>query len=97
MKDARCKSLNINEAWNDYISDATTGTFKTNKTSTLKNEKLLPSNFLYLYLFFYVYMNSDDGTLGPKHAARAVFTNGPKGPGPSAANFQGWHIKKNRV
>jgi hypothetical protein len=29
---------------------------------------------------------------------RAVFTHGPKGPGPRAANFQGQHIKKkNRV
>jgi hypothetical protein len=27
---------------------------------------------------------------------RAVFTHGPKGPGPRAANFQGRHIKKNR-
>jgi hypothetical protein len=26
---------------------------------------------------------------------RAVFTHGPKGPRPRAANFQGWHIKKN--
>jgi hypothetical protein len=26
--------------------------------------------------------------------ARAVFTHGPKGPGPRAANFQGQHIKK---
>jgi hypothetical protein len=25
---------------------------------------------------------------------RAVFTHGPKGPGPRAANFQGRHIKK---
>jgi hypothetical protein len=25
---------------------------------------------------------------------RAVFMHGPKGPGPRAANFQGWHIKK---
>jgi hypothetical protein len=24
---------------------------------------------------------------------RAVFKHGPKGPGPRAANFQGWHIK----
>ena len=24
----------------------------------------------------------------------AVFTHGPQGPGPRAANFQGWHIKK---
>jgi hypothetical protein len=27
---------------------------------------------------------------------RAVFTHGPKGPGPRVANFQGRHIKKNR-
>jgi hypothetical protein len=27
-------------------------------------------------------------------AGRAVFTHGPKGPGPRAANFQRWHIKK---
>jgi hypothetical protein len=27
---------------------------------------------------------------------RAVFTNGPKGLGPSAAYFEGLHIKKNR-
>ena len=26
----------------------------------------------------------------------AVFTHGPQGPGPRAANFQGRHIKKNR-
>jgi hypothetical protein len=26
---------------------------------------------------------------------RAVFTHGPKGPWPRAANFQGRHIKKN--
>jgi hypothetical protein len=26
--------------------------------------------------------------------SRAVFTHGPKGPGPRAANFQGRHIKK---
>ena len=26
--------------------------------------------------------------------ARPVFTHGPLGPGPRAANFQGWHIKK---
>jgi hypothetical protein len=25
---------------------------------------------------------------------RAVFTHGPKGPGPRAANFQGQHLKK---
>jgi hypothetical protein len=25
---------------------------------------------------------------------RAIFTHGPKGPGPKAANFQGRHIKK---
>jgi hypothetical protein len=25
---------------------------------------------------------------------RAVFTHGPKGPGPRTANFQGWHTKK---
>jgi pyridoxine/pyridoxamine 5'-phosphate oxidase len=25
---------------------------------------------------------------------RAIFTHGPKGPEPRAANFQGWHIKK---
>ena len=25
---------------------------------------------------------------------RPVFTHGPSGPGPRAANFQGWHIKK---
>jgi pyridoxine/pyridoxamine 5'-phosphate oxidase len=25
---------------------------------------------------------------------RAIFTYGPKGPGPRAANFQGRHIKK---
>jgi hypothetical protein len=27
-------------------------------------------------------------------AVRAVFTHGPKGPGPREANFQGRHIKK---
>jgi len=27
-------------------------------------------------------------------ATRPVFTHGPPGPGPRAANFQGWHIKK---
>jgi len=27
-------------------------------------------------------------------ASIAVFTHGPKGPGPRAANFQGRHIKK---
>jgi hypothetical protein len=29
-----------------------------------------------------------------KVAPRAVFTHGPKGPGPRVANFQGRHIKK---
>jgi hypothetical protein len=29
--------------------------------------------------------------------SRAVFTHGPKGPGPRAANFQGRHIKKNEI
>jgi hypothetical protein len=29
-----------------------------------------------------------------KKISRAVFTHGPKGPGPRAANFQGRHIKK---
>jgi hypothetical protein len=29
------------------------------------------------------------------HVWRAVFTHGPKGPGPMASNFQGLHIKKN--
>jgi hypothetical protein len=28
---------------------------------------------------------------------RAVFTHGPNGPGPRAANFQGWHIKKKLI
>jgi hypothetical protein len=28
--------------------------------------------------------------------ARAVFTHGPKEPGPRAANFQWWHVKRNR-
>jgi hypothetical protein len=28
------------------------------------------------------------------HTAIAVFTHGPQGPGPRAANFQGRHIKK---
>jgi len=30
-------------------------------------------------------------------AARTVFTHGPPGPGPRAANFQGRHIKKSRL
>jgi hypothetical protein len=34
---------------------------------------------------------------GSRDIARAVFTHGPKGPEPRAANFQGRHIKKNRV
>jgi hypothetical protein len=29
--------------------------------------------------------------------SRAVFTHGPKGPWPRAANFQGRHIKKSRL
>jgi hypothetical protein len=29
-----------------------------------------------------------------KATCRAVFTHGPKGPGPRAENFQGRHIKK---
>jgi hypothetical protein len=28
---------------------------------------------------------------------RAVFTHGPQGPGPRAANFQGRHIKKKEI
>jgi hypothetical protein len=30
-------------------------------------------------------------------ADKSVFTHGPKGPGPRAANFQGRHIKKSRL
>jgi hypothetical protein len=32
--------------------------------------------------------------LSTRVVVRAVFTHGPKGPGPRAANFQGRHIKK---
>ena len=31
---------------------------------------------------------------GSVHVSRPVFTHGPPGPGPRAANFQGRHIKK---
>jgi hypothetical protein len=37
---------------------------------------------------FNIYVHKSSGTV------RAVFTYGPKGPGPRAANFQGRHIKK---
>jgi hypothetical protein len=37
-------------------------------------------SYIYIYIYIYIY--------------RAVFTHGPNGPGPRAANFQGRHIKK---
>jgi hypothetical protein len=37
---------------------------------------------------------SGKGLMSVVDASRAVFTHGPKGPGPRVANFQGRHIKK---
>ena len=34
------------------------------------------------------------GQISITHISRLVFTHGPRGPGPRAANFQGRHIKK---
>jgi hypothetical protein len=43
---------------------------------------------------FWCYMKTSVWLHAPTALSRAVFTHGPKGPGPRAANFQGRHIKK---
>jgi hypothetical protein len=55
-------------------------------TATFVN---MPPNSKVLYFLMYIRFGLFD-------SPRAVFTHGPKGPGPRAANFQGRHIKKNR-
>jgi len=42
---------------------------------------------------------SAEGSENSVVITRPVFTHGPSGPGPGprAANFQGWHIKKSRL
>jgi hypothetical protein len=47
----------------------------------LKGKNSLKCVFVYIFLTLII-------------TTRAVFTHGPKGPGPRAANFQGRHIKK---
>jgi hypothetical protein len=53
-----------------------TGTFKTNKTSTLKKgENFFRRIFNNCTYFLYVYINPDDGNLGPKHVFGSSFTS----------------------